>query len=161
MKLTSGVCVLCVLGLVQCGSSSTTGNGSGTGGGGGAVAPTCYDAAGSPTSDCAVTASANICSRGDANSCLTLQTVGIYAATGGAGVCMHLVFNNTCSTEAYSYACIGTTQYPEGYECWTSSTLPGFTVDVSQCDATGDYFSVATSSSGLLSTLEQQCSAPE
>jgi len=91
---------------------------------------------------------------------MTLQTVGVYAATASTGVCLHLVFLNTCQVETYSDTCIETTGNAQGWQCWTSSVVPGSTLDVSECDTNGKYFFVSTESSGLLDSLEPQCAAP-
>jgi hypothetical protein len=79
----------------------------------------------------------------------------------GAKTCLRLVLDNRCAAEAYSNTCIehvsdGTT----AWQCWTSSTLSGETIDVSQCDATGRWFHVASLSPGELDAIEQQGTCP-
>jgi hypothetical protein len=109
---------------------------------------------------CPVKVSKLACASGDADSCevptLVQVTVG-----GNTSPCLHLVFTSGCSEEAYATTCIqftlgGGTQW----QCWTSSTLPGSTVDVSQCDATGKYFHFASTSSGELTVLNSSCPSP-
>lgn len=145
--------------LAACGS-----NGGGAGGGGSSgTETTCYDAASKPTSTCALTPSGDVCAMGDANDCVPLTKVEVYADSGGTGVCLHLVFENQCSGEIFADTCIAHQDPGEttpGEQCWTSSVEPGFTIDVSQCHATGKYFFVSTASSGQLDILEQKCPAP-
>jgi hypothetical protein len=99
---------------------------------------------------------------GDANACTPLRKLEVYADDGKSGVCMHLVYENDCTAEIFADTCIETTALPKGqdWQCWTSSVLPGFTIDVSGCHATGSYFEVATTSSGALDLDEKKCPAP-
>ena len=46
------------------------------------------------------------------------------------------------------------------WQCWTSSILPGGSIDLGQCHATGNTFFVSTTNEGDLDILEQKCSAP-
>jgi hypothetical protein len=100
---------------------------------------------------------------GDANMCVPLTQLEVHADDGKVGVCLHLVFTNQCSNEIFADTCI---EHKEpnlptlSEQCWTSSVLPGATIDVSQCHATGNYFFVSTTSSSTLTTLEQKCPAP-
>ena len=104
------------------GSSASSIDSTGDGGGGGtpgssagAVTPSCLDGTGKPTSACAVTPKANVCSLGDANACLTTTALEVYADDGKNGVCMHLVYRNDCSAEVYADTCIGTKDF-SGWE---------------------------------------------
>jgi hypothetical protein len=156
------VALLLVASLLVAGCGSN-GSGPGTGGGSGTSDTKCYDESASPTDQCAITLSPDVCSLGDANSCVPLTKVEIFADDGMNGVCVHLVFENQCSSEIFADTCIehqdpGATQL--GEQCWTSSVTPGFTIDVSQCHATGKYFFVSTTSSGSLDIDEQKCPAP-
>lgn len=148
--------------LIACGSSSSTGTADG-GPTSSVTTPTCFDGAGKPTSSCALTPQGNVCSMGDANSCTPLTTLEIYADDGKNGVCLHLVFKNQCSDQIFADTCIehaGTGDAGTEWQCWTSSVEPGFSIDVSQCQATGNYFYVSTTSSGQLDIDEQKCPAP-
>jgi hypothetical protein len=135
--------------------------GCGSSGVGGDVSPTCLDASGNPTSTCAVTPKGDICDKGDATSCVNLTKVEVQAGSGKDGACLHLIFENDCSSEIFADTCIEMKggDFPE--QCWTSSVLEGFTIDVSACNATGKYFQVATTSSGALEPDEQACKAPK
>jgi hypothetical protein len=149
---------------IACGGSSG-GSGGGTDGSDGpAVAPTCLDGAGNPAASCAVTPEGTTCSLGDANACVPLTQLDVYADDGTNGVCLHVVYTNECQEEIYADTCIQNTEVAPGgavgWQCWTSSVLPGFTIDVSQCHATGSYFEVATASSGGLDLDELKCPAP-
>ncbi len=151
--------------VAACGSNGT-GTGPGAGGGPTTTATTvttCYDAMSKPTSSCALTPTGDICAMGDANACTPLTQVDVYADDGKNGVCLHLVFTNECQGEIFADTCIQHQDPPATMptqQCWTSSVLPGGTIDVSQCHATGSYFSVATASSGQIDILEQKCPAP-
>ena len=81
---------------------------------------------------------------------------------GKNGVCLHLVFENDCTSEIYADTCIEHEDNGEiENECWTSSKPVGTTIDLSQCHATGKYFQVATTSAGQLDIDEDKCPAPE
>jgi len=101
-----------------------------------------------------------MCAKGDDDACevptLVQVTVG-----GSTSPCLHLIFNNGCAAEAYSTTCIEYKAFGASHlQCWTSSTLPTQTVDVSQCNATGEWFHFASASSGELNILNSQCPAP-
>ncbi|MGH7285615.1 MAG: hypothetical protein ACRELY_29195 [Polyangiaceae bacterium] len=150
--------------VAACSSSSNSGS-SGNSGNSAVTQPTCFDAAGKPTSSCALTPSGNVCSMGDASSCTPLTMLEVYADDGKNGVCLHLVFKNECQAEIFADTCIEHTgdSFSDGgtdWQCWTSSIEPTFAIDVSQCQATGNYFSVATTSSGQLDIDEAKCPAP-
>src|SRR5260221_224453 len=157
--MRSGARLLFLAGfLVACGPSGASGGPTQT-----PTTTTGYDAAPKPTPSCALPPTGTTCTLGDAGACVPLTQVEIYADDGKSGVCLHLVFTNDCSGEIFADTCIehqdpGATTL--GMQCWTSSVLPGSTIDVSQCHATGNYFSVATASSGQLDILEQKCPAP-
>jgi hypothetical protein len=121
--------------------------------------PSCVDTAGK-TVACPVTVSNLACAKGDADSCEVPTLVQI--TTGGdMSPCLHLIFTSGCSTETYATTCIENTGFgPPQWQCWTSSTLPGDTVDVSQCHATGKWFHFASTSSGELNILNTQCPTP-
>ncbi len=161
MKLLGAMaCAALATALVAgCGSSDSTPSGSGPGAG-----PVCYDGSGARTSTCAVSPSGNTCSMGDANACVPLTTVEVYAPSAAKGACLHLVYTNDCGQEIYADTCIehsaSTDAGPASWQCWTSSILPGDVIDVSQCDATGRYFFVSTTSSGKLTVYESSCPAP-
>ncbi len=126
--------------------------------------PQCFDAAAKATDVCAFAPTGDVCSLGDANACTPLTQIQVYADDGKNGACLHLVFQNNCSGEIFADTCIERTNAATGKvssQCWTSSVLPGFKIDVSQCQATGKYFQVASLSSGQLDILEQKCSAPQ
>lgn len=149
--------------LAACGSSSNGGPTRSLGKASAVTAPTCFDGAGQPTSTCALTPQGDICSMGDANSCAPLTTLEVYADDGKNGACLHLVFSNQCSDQIFADTCIehqGSAAGATAWQCWTSSIEPGFAVDVSQCEATGNYFYVSTTSSGQLDIDEQKCPAP-
>jgi hypothetical protein len=142
--------------IAACGSASDP---SGTGG----PAPvTCFDAAGKSTTTCAVTPVEDLCSLGDANSCVTASTVAVYADDGKNGVCLHLIYENNCPDEIFADTCIEhiSKKGAKEWQCWTSSVLPGFPIDVDQCQATGRYFEVASKSSSQLDIDEMKCPAP-
>lgn len=155
--LLPGSFLFLVIAAASCSDSGSTG-----GDDGGAVSPTCLDGAGKPTSSCAVTPSGDICELGDANACTALSKLDVYADDGTNGVCMHLVFDVTCETEAFSYTCIEHQDPDEApsWQCWTSSSVPGSKIDVDQCHATGKYFHVASTSSGQLDIDQMKCPAP-
>lgn len=153
--------------VAACGSSSNGGSSGNSGNSSAVTQPTCFDGAGKATSSCALAPQGNVCSMGDANSCTPLTTLEVYADDGKNGVCLHLVFKNQCSAEIFADTCIehagnGNASSDAGteWQCWTSSVEPGFSIDVSQCEATGNYFYVATTSSGQLDIDEQKCPAP-
>ena len=149
--------------VAACGSSSNGGSSGNSGNSSAVTEPTCFDGAGKPTSSCALTPQGNVCSMGDANACTPLTNLEVYADDGKNGVCLHLVFKSQCSTEIFADTCIEHKGQGDGgtqWQCWTSSVEPGFSIDVSQCEATGDYFYVATTSSGQLDIDEQKCPAP-
>ncbi len=146
---------------MACGSSSS-GSGAPADSGTGTTGPTCLDANGQPTKSCAVTPAADTCALGDANHCVPLEKLVVLADNGQSGPCIHLVYQNECSKEIYADTCIEHTGTGSGssWQCWTSSVLPHATIDVSQCQATGKYFFVSSTSSGQLDIDEQQCPAP-
>jgi hypothetical protein len=146
-----GVWVLCVGALAGCGGNGTTG---------GDIAPTCLDANRNPTSTCAVEPKGDICEKGDATSCVNLTKIEVQAGSAKDGACLHLVFENDCSSEIFADTCVEMKggDFPD--QCWTSSVSPGLTIDVSACHATGKYFQVATTSSGELDLDEKACKAP-
>jgi hypothetical protein len=148
-------CAVCL----ACGSSNGTSPNNAMSG-----APSCFDASGVPTTSCALTPSGNVCGLGDANACVPLTKVEVYAATGDKGACLHLVYTNQCADEIYADTCIehdaAVDGGPPSWQCWTSSTLPSATIDVSQCGATGRYFFVSTTSSGKLTVYETNCPSP-
>jgi hypothetical protein len=160
-RIFAGAAVLAL--LAACGGSAGNGGGGGGGGGGtgGSTTPTCLDASGQPTTSCAVTPSANTCAMGDANHCVPLVKLEVEAGSTESGPCLHLVYDNQCASEIFADTCI---QYQDAagttWQCWTSSTPSGATIDLGQCQATGKYFFVSTASSGQLDIDEQQCSAP-
>jgi len=124
--------------------------------------PTCFDAANQPTATCALTPTGDVCSMGDANACTPLTTLEVHADDGSNGVCLRLVHTNDCNAEVFADTCIeyDDPQLGMGWQCWTSSTLPSFAIDVSHCHATGSYFFVASTSQGQLATEKQACNAP-
>jgi hypothetical protein len=155
-----------VLALIS-GACGSSGSGATTGappaGTGTAAQSTCYDAQGNVTAACATTLTGTLCPAGDANACTPLVRTAIYADDGKNGVCVHLVFANECGSEIFAYTCIGLAPgaVPDQLEqCWMSSVDVGGTIDVSECHASGAYFSVATASSGQLGLLMQKCPAP-
>ena len=128
----------------------------------GTTTTTCLDGAGNPAATCAVDPQGDICAMGDANACVVLTKVEVYADDGKNGVCLHLVFENDCTSEIYADTCIEHEDNGEiENECWTSSKPVGTTIDLSQCHATGKYFQVATTSAGQLDIDEDKCPAPE
>ena len=141
-------------------SGSDSGSDAASSAGGQDVAPTCKDGSGNPAASCAVSPVGTTCSLGDASTCTPLTKLEVYADDGKNGVCLHLVYSNNCASEVYADTCIATTSLANGWQCWTSSVSPGSTIDVSECHATGKYFTVATTSSGALDLDEQKCPAP-
>jgi hypothetical protein len=154
--------------VLACSGSTSSINGTGSGGDGGtsggssSVAPTCLDGAGKPAASCALMPTGNECSLGDANACTPLTKLEVYADDGKNGVCLHLVYDNTCGKEIFANTCIENTESggKKGWQCWTSSVLPGFQIDLSQCHATGNYFNVVSTSAGQLDIDNQKCPAP-
>lgn len=144
-------------------SSGSTASGAGADSGTSTTGPTCLDANGQPTQSCAVTPSADTCALGDANHCVPLTQLEVLADNGQSGPCIHLVYENDCSKEIFADTCIEHEDTGPGssWQCWTSSVLPHATIDVSQCQATGKYFFVSSTSSGKLDIDEQQCPAPQ
>lgn len=158
LQTAAGTAALALLAACSSGSGGT-----GTGSGGsGPTTTTCLDASGQPTSTCAVTPAGNTCARGDANPCVPLRTLEVEAGSGQSGPCLHLVYDNQCPGEIYADTCIQhqPDKFGSTWQCWTSSIPSGGTIDVSQCNATGKYFFVSTSSSGQLGVDEQLCPAP-
>jgi hypothetical protein len=137
--------------LAGCGSSGSAG---------GDVTPTCLDASGKETSTCAVTPKGDVCAKGDAISCVNLTKIEVQARSAKDGTCLRLVFENDCDGEIFADSCIETKGGGVPDQCWTSSVLPGATIDVSARHATGKYFQVATTESGSLELDEKSCNAP-
>jgi hypothetical protein len=144
--------------LLAAGCSS--GNGGGGGGDGSTSTPVavCEDAAGNPIT-CPVPVSGTTCARGDATACTPLVRSELSV---GQKTCLRLVIENRCGAETFSDTCI---EHRQGdgqltWQCWTSSTLAGYSIDVAQCDATGRWYHVASLSPGELDVIEQQGSCP-
>lgn len=148
--------------LTACGDDADDDGGDGEGGSTqidpGEPETVCLDGAGSPVASCAVDPSSETCETGDANDCYAVEREEIWADDGENGVCFFLVAKNVCESTLYSVTCIEHTETAGlEWQCWYSTTLPGQTLDVSQCNATGSYKHVSTRESGKLNLLAEKC----
>ncbi|HVY46810.1 MAG TPA: hypothetical protein VHB21_13075 [Minicystis sp.] len=142
--------------IAGCGSGSDTSPG-------GSGDTQCFDGKGNASASCALEPKVDTCSLGDANACVPLSTTKVYADDGKNGVCIEVVFDNQCGQEIFADTCIQHQDPGESaptWQCWTSSVDDGFTIDVSQCHATGEVFTVATKDGGALDIDEMKCPAP-
>ncbi len=78
------------------------------------------------------------------------------------GPCLRLVIDNGCDETLYSTICIEHVD-DDGtdWQCWVSTTAPGFDVDVGGCDATGRWTHYSGMSTGQLDTIEGTCNPRE
>jgi hypothetical protein len=153
--------VLSLLGVALGACSSRSSRDPGAGGGSGTGHPgevTCRNSSGEQTDECPIDVDESICSSGDANSCVATDLLEVTETEDG-GACVHLVLGNGCGVEVYSYTCIATNS-DAGWQCWSSSTLPGDEVDVSVCQATGEVRHFSTKSHGEVTVLKETCDAP-
>lgn len=132
----------------------------------GSAARTCFDAENKPTTSCPVPFSPTECTAPDANlACATIVTeelrVQPSSSSANSGNCVHIVVRNDCASTMYSYTCIEfTADGKVRSQCWQSTTSPGKSVDVGQCQATGRFSRVSSLSSGGLTVLKGQCPPP-
>ncbi len=146
--------------LMACsGAESTDDAGSGGPTGGGAAMTTrCLDENQQTTSDCAVAPTGAVCERSENPACggMVLEEVSVSQSQ---GPCLRLVSRNDCGQTLYSRTCI---EHDDGnggtqWQCWWSTTLPGFEVDLGQCGATGNYAHWWGLSSGALDVVDPDC----
>ena len=118
----------------------------------------CDDVNGNPVT-CPLPVSGNTCAHGDALACTPLAKTEL---TVGAKTCLRVVLQNDCAAEAYSQTCIQHTEADGklAWQCWVSSTPEGATIDVAECDATGQWYHYASLSPGQLDVISQQGLCP-
>lgn len=147
--------------LLVAAAGCSSGNGPNGGGGDGSIAApvaVCEDASGNPIA-CPEPVSGTTCSRGDATACTPLVRSELSV---GAKTCLRIVIANRCTAEAFSNTCIEYRQQDGklDWQCWISSTDPGYSIDVAECDATGRWYHVASLSPGELDVIDQQGACP-
>jgi hypothetical protein len=126
---------------------------------GGATTTSCLDESQQPTNDCAVAPTGAVCERAPNPACavLLLEEVSVSPSQGS---CLRLVMRNDCGQTLYSRTCIEHRDEDDGeasWQCWWSTTLPGYEIDVGQCGATGDYVHWWGLSSGALDVIDSDC----
>ncbi len=115
----------------------------------------CLDVNGDPTSECALSPERQPCELDETESCAPVTLVEIWADDGETGPCLRVLAQNDCEDVLYSWTCIehdGTE-----WQCWLSTTLPGFEVDVSECNATGRWTHYGSLSDGTLDVIHARC----
>jgi len=120
----------------------------------------CVDATGASV-PCPIQVTSTPCPDTAASACavLTLEEVRTGADSGGA--CLHLVVANRCGRTMYSDTCIEHTgERGAEWQCWRSTTSPGGSVDVGQCNATGRYRRYSSLSRGEVDILQTLCPHP-
>ncbi len=116
----------------------------------------CLDADGQPTDTCALDPDRQPCELDETGSCGILTIEEVWADDGETGSCLRLVIENRCDEVLYSWTCIEHDD-PVEWQCWLSTTSPGFDVDVSQCRATGRYAHYGSLSDGTLDIIHARC----
>lgn len=153
--------LLAVASLLACGSKRG-GDDDDSGGDGDADADAdgdperrCLDESGDPTDECAVPPDRVPCALDETEACAPVTLEEVWADDGETGPCLHVLIENGCEDTLYSWTCIehdGTE-----WQCWLSTTLPGFEVDLSQCQATGRYAHYGSLSAGTVDVIHERC----
>lgn len=156
-----GLVWLVVLGIAACANEDSDGmsDGGGDGGAGPIPEPVCLDGDGEAGA-CAVEPVGEVCSAADNPACAPIRVVEVLDAADGP--CLRLEIDNDCEDTLYSRTCIELMDDGEvQLQCWTSTTLPGFSVDVGECGVTGNWWHWSSHSSGMLDVIETTCEPEE
>lgn len=147
------------LGLTACNGDDPGGSGGSGGGEGGGGDVVCLDGAQQPTSACPVMPSGDLCEAAPNPACAPIRLIEV-SDPEADGPCVRIVIDNDCDETLYSTTCIEFDDSPDGepqWQCWVSTTPPGFDVDVGQCNATGEWTHWSGHSTGQLDTIEGTC----
>lgn len=158
----------CLLATAACGGGSRGGDDDDVGGDGDADADAdadgdpelrCLDADGNPTAVCELEPDRQPCTLDETADCGILTTEEVWADDGEAGPCLRLVIENRCEDVLYTWTCIERQEAPAepDWQCWLSTTPPGFDVDLSECHATGRYAHYGSLSDGTLDIIDERC----